>query len=186
MEGPNLALWAVLGRVWGALIALSVLQGLGGVPGPAACPRGQGRVAVTELVSSPFSGQGEEKCCVLEQWCRIYKSTLCLHPCGINSGCVSQEGRNMISLASLSDFFVFLGLQTLYFLKHNRYLLLFSPLSTCSRVGVFLCSETCLVVLIAERECSTALRAFIRQAERRSSTKGAGLPYKQQGLVLEL
>lgn len=60
-------------------------------------------------------------------------------------------------------------MQTLYFpklfLKYNRYLLLFRPLNTCSRVGVFLCSETCSVELIGERECSTALGVFIRQAE---------------------
>lgn len=47
----------------------------------------------------------------------------------------------MIPLLSFSDFFVFLGMQTLYFpklfLKYNRYLLLFRPLNTCSRVGVF-------------------------------------------------
>lgn len=51
-------------------------------------------------------------------------------------------------------------MQTLYFLKlflkYNRYLLLFRPLNTCSRVGEFLCSETCSVELIGDRECSTA------------------------------
>lgn len=51
-------------------------------------------------------------------------------------------------------------MQTLYFLKlflkYNRYLLLFRPLNTCSRVDEFLCSETCSVELIGDRECSTA------------------------------
>lgn len=77
-------------------------------------------------------------------------------------------------------------MQTLYFLKlflkYNRYLLLFRPLNTCIRVGVFLCSETCPVELIGKRECSTALRAFIRQAEGRSSMKGAGCLTKNKGL----
>lgn len=77
-------------------------------------------------------------------------------------------------------------MQTLYFLKlflkYNRYLLLFRPLNTCIRVGVFLCSETCPVELIGKRECSTALRAFIRQAEGRSSLKGAGCLTENKGL----
>lgn len=88
----------------------------------------------------------------------------------------------MISLPSFSDFFVFLGLQTLYFLKHNRYLPLFRPLNTCSRVGVFLCSETCSIELIGEKECSIALRAFIRQAEGRSRTKEASCLTDSKGL----
>lgn len=57
---------------------------------------------------------------------------------------------------------MFLGTGTLYFPKllpkYNRYLLLFRPLNTCSMVSIFLCSETCSVLLIGERECSTELR----------------------------
>lgn len=67
-------------------------------------------------------------------------------------------------------------------LKHNRYLLFFKPLNTWNTVGVFLCSETCLVNLMGERECSTALRAFIRKAEGRSSIKGTGCLTKSKGL----
>lgn len=69
-------------------------------------------------------------------------------------------------------------------LKHNRYLLLFKPLNTWNRVGVFLCSETCLVELISEREGSTVLGALIRQAEGRSSVKGTGCLTKSKGMFL--
>lgn len=97
------------GSVWGALIALGEC-----LAGAELCHSSRAewgarsscltsvRVAVTELVSSPSPGEGEKKCCVLEQWCRIYKSTLCLYPCGINSGCISEEGRNIISLPFFS------------------------------------------------------------------------------------
>lgn len=70
------------------------------------------------------------------------------------------------------------------FLKHNRYLLLFKPLSTWNREDIFLCSQTCLVELIGERESSTALRASIRQGEGRGSVKGTGCLTKSEGLFL--
>lgn len=52
---------------------------------------------------------------MLEQQSRAHKSTLCLHPCVMDSDCSSQKGRNMISLPSFSELFELPAVQTLYF-----------------------------------------------------------------------
>lgn len=203
VEGASLGSWAAAGHVWGALMELGERVAGTGLCGSGLCHRSNAVWGARTSCVSQGPGQSHnhgaaEFPLLLEEmgrdavcWSSGGGCTRALHACipakwTLAAAFGKAETRFLhlpflTSLCSLQRK-SFTSLKLL--LKHNRYLLLFKPLNTWNRAGVFLCSETCLVGLMGERECSTALRAFIRQAEGRSSMKGTGCLTKSEGLFL--